>query len=205
MQAFHADPAVKAKYVARLRAHRAAEELVQGQGFKNGKGCAVGCTLDNYDHARYPTELGLPVWIAHLENQIFEGLPKAEAEKFAEDFLAVIPVGADVDAVRWQLAILRHTQDLNRLSENTEPYAAQCRQAIQGVIAWITAGSAAESAWSAARSAWSAESAAWSARSAAWSAWSARSVVWSVAARSKHYAWEAKTLLELLSDSKVPA
>ena len=49
LQAFHNDPAVKAKYQARLAAHRAAEQLIQGTGFEDGKGCAVGCTLDAYD------------------------------------------------------------------------------------------------------------------------------------------------------------
>ena len=216
MQAFHNDPAVKAKYQSRLAAHRAAEELVQGTGFDGGKGCAVGCTLNNYDHARYPIELGLPEWLARLEDRIFEGLPQGKAEQFAEDFLAAIPVGADVSAVRGQLAILRHTRDLRRLESNNAPYAAEVRAAIEGVISWIRDGekesaarSAAESAAeSAARSA--AESAAESAaRSAAWSAaWSAaESAAWSArsaesAAWSGHFEWEAATLLRLLQECR---
>ena len=127
LQAFHNDPAVKAKYQARLADHRAAEQLIQGIGFEDGKGCAVGCTLDAYDHSRYPTELGLPEWLACLEDCIFEGLPKGEAEQFAEDFLAAIPIGADVSAVRGKLAILRHERDLHRLEGNTDPYAAEVR------------------------------------------------------------------------------
>lgn len=34
MQAFHNDPAVKAKYVNRLTAHRAAETLIRGTGWE---------------------------------------------------------------------------------------------------------------------------------------------------------------------------
>ena len=153
LQAFHNDPAVKAKYQARLAAHRAAEQLIQGTGFDphTFKGCAVGCTLNEYDHSRYPIELGLPEWLACLEDRIFEGLPKGEAEQFAEDFLAAIPIGADVSAVRGKLAILRHTRDLTRLEGNTDPYAADVRAAIQGVIDWIKGGE--QAAESAARSA----------------------------------------------------
>lgn len=78
LRAFHGDPAIKRKYLARILAHAKADEIVQGIGYEhNGtvRGCAVGCTLDVYDHARYPIELGLPEWIGHLEDCIHEGLP----------------------------------------------------------------------------------------------------------------------------------
>lgn len=102
MLAFHNDQAVKAKYIARVRAHRAAEELVQGTGWEpNGKtrGCAVGCTLDAYDHARYPIELGVPTVLAHLEDRLFEMLPSTAAMSWPERFLDTIPVGADLSGV----------------------------------------------------------------------------------------------------------
>ena len=180
MKAFHGDPAIKAKYQARLAAHRADEHLTQGIGWESGKGCAVGCTLEAYNHAAYKTELGLPEWLARLEDRIFEGLPKGEAEQFSEDFLAAIPVGANVEPVKALLASQRHRRDLERLKSNTEPYAEQCRQALQKVIDWLEAGAAEVS-----RSA--AESAAESAWSAAW---------------SEHFRWEASTLLQLLKDCK---
>ena len=184
LTAYHGDAAVKAKYVARFEAHRAADEVIQGTGFKNGRGCFVGCTLDKYDHGRFPVELGWPEWLARLADSIFEGLPKAAAPQFGTDLLAAVPVGVDLDAARAPFLIGVQRGNLTRLDGNTEPYAQQCRDAIQRVIDWL-AGGALEAAWSAARSA--AESAAWSAESAAWSAWSA--------------AWhrEADDLIELLS------
>jgi hypothetical protein len=207
MQAFHNDPAVKAKYVARLAAHRAAENLIQGTGFDGGKGCAVGCTLEKYDHDLYPIELGLPAWLAYLEDRIFEGLPKGEAEQFAEDFLSAIPVGADVSNVRGLLAVQRLTRLLPALDANPETYAHQCAAAVRGVIAWHEQGepegtrSAVESvAYSAARSAYlaatnSANSAVYSAYSAAYSAAdsAARSAVESVAYSAARSAYLAAT------------
>lgn len=45
MLAYHNDPKIKLKYVARFEAHRVADEVIQGQGWEDGKGCFVGCTL----------------------------------------------------------------------------------------------------------------------------------------------------------------
>ncbi len=68
MLAYHNDPAVKALYLARVRAHRLADNLIQGTTWTDGKGCAIGCTLESYDHRRYPIELGIPTVLAHLED-----------------------------------------------------------------------------------------------------------------------------------------
>lgn len=42
MLAFHNDASVKEKYLVRVRAHAAADQLIHGAGWENGKGCAVG-------------------------------------------------------------------------------------------------------------------------------------------------------------------
>ena len=175
MKAFHGDPAIKEKYLARLKAHHEADEIIQGTGWENGHGCAVGCTLNNYSHVAYETELGLPQWLAYLEDRIFEDLPPVDAQRFAVDFLEAVQTGSDVGKVRWLLAVERHTRDRDRLLENPEPYAKQCVEAINQVIAYCESqitGSGTESAWSA--------------RSAAW---------------SDHFKWEAETLLELLRNA----
>ena len=198
LRAFHGDPAIKKKYVDRMMEHRRLEHLTQGVGYcADGsgviKGCAVGCTLENYEHGRYPIELGLPEWLARLEDRIFEGLPKGEAEQFAVDFLNVIPVGADVSGVRHQLAILRNQDNLKLLEANKEPYAEQVRAAIRQVLEWLknpldeAARSAAESAavWAAV---WAAESA-------------AAAAVWA-AAKTNYWRTEAENLLRLLGECK---
>lgn len=88
-----------------MRAHREADRLIKGFGWKEGKGCAVGCTLEAYDHSRYPTELGIPTKIAHLEDEIFEGLPKDKAMAWPERFLSTIKPGADLSLVWPRFAI----------------------------------------------------------------------------------------------------
>jgi hypothetical protein len=108
LRAFHGDQAVKDKYLVRVRAHREADELVQRIGFDGGKGCAVGCTLDAYDHSRYPVELGIPIELAHLEDFIFESLSKEDAMGWPERFLSSAKPGADLRMVwdRFTLWIL---------------------------------------------------------------------------------------------------
>jgi len=214
MQAFHNDPAVKAKYLARVQAHAAADKLIQGAGWDGFKGCAVGCTLEAYDHSRYPIELGLPAWLARLEDSIFEGLPTELAMTWPERFLQAIPVGAELEVVRHRLAVVR----LDRLiALQTDALAANTGDVLNAITQVITvlevvkrchvgeitgehcsvsfesAESAAWSAWSAARSAESAaRSAAESAESAARSARSAWSAAWVV---------ESETLLKLLTEA----
>ncbi|MES1979584.1 MAG: hypothetical protein V4451_16200 [Pseudomonadota bacterium] len=201
------DPAVKAKYTARFEAHRKADEVIQGTGFDNGRGCFVGCTLDAYEHDRFPIELGWPEWLALLADAIFEGVPKTDAAQFGTDLLEAVPVGVDLEPVRSRFLLTVQRRNLARMVDNTDPAAPQVRAAIQTVIdllesdeparsaAWSAAESAAESAarsaaWSAARSAaWSAARSA--ARSAAWSA--AWSVAWSVAESAAESA-EYKTM-----------
>jgi hypothetical protein len=102
LKAFHNDPEIKAKYVARIQAHRAAEHLVQAYGYwLQGRGCAVGCTLetDKHPHGAYETELGIPRVIAYLEDRFFEGMPEEAAMAWPERFLSAIPVGADLSHV----------------------------------------------------------------------------------------------------------
>lgn len=97
--AFHGDVKIKEKYLTRVRAHRAEDELVKGQYWEDGKGCAVGCTIHSSDHAKYESQLGIPMTIARLEDSIFEELPNECAMTWPERFLEIIPVGADLSQV----------------------------------------------------------------------------------------------------------
>jgi len=97
--AYHGSEAIKAKYLARVRLHREADEIIHGFYWKDGKGCAVGCTIHSGSHAAYETELGIPQAIARLEDGIFEGLSNGDAKLFPEQFLTAINVGADLTGV----------------------------------------------------------------------------------------------------------
>lgn len=107
MLSYHNDPLVKQKYIARFATHRAADAVVQGLGYLNGRGCFIGCTLETYSRAQFKIELGWPLWLVQVAEQIFENLPRDKAPQFGTDILQAVPVGIDLEPVKWRLAIAR--------------------------------------------------------------------------------------------------
>jgi hypothetical protein len=204
MLAFHNDPAIKAKYLARVEEHQKADQIVKGLYWEGGRGCAVGCTLHSSNHAAYETEMGIPEMLARLEDGIFEGLPMASAKLFPHRFLSAIPVGADLSLVGWKF--LSWSVELTLKRHGTRSVRDGCKPAIQLLrdmaggkqITESAAAWAAESAESAARAAAaeSARAAAWaaeSARAAAWAAWAAAWAAWAAESAESAAAWAAES------------
>ena len=106
--AYHNDPAIKTALLASLQAHAKADRIVKGQYWEDGKGCAVGCTLDSVghashcDHMAYERKLGIPVMLARLEDTIFEGLSNGDAKEWPILFAQAIKPGADLSRVGWK-------------------------------------------------------------------------------------------------------
>ena len=130
MNAFHGDPAIKAKYLARVAAHRAADELIRGTGWDGRRGCAVGCTLHAYNHQAYESELGIPQMLAHLEDKIFERLPKELAMEWPHRFLSAAIPGADLSRVGWQFLHWLLTEFIDK-HELVADALAQCAAVIE--------------------------------------------------------------------------
>ena len=200
--AYHNDPDTKLCYLRRVVGHREADELIRGTGWSDGRGCAVGCTLEAYDHARYPVELGVPEVLAYLEDAIFEGLPKSDANAWPELFLDAIPVGADLSLVWPRFAIWLLSVELAEwTSPESRAVVALYERRIAGDeptgLEWSSAASDARDASdaSAARAAWAA--------SDAWAARDARAASDARDARAASYQRQAAKLLELLADAPV--
>jgi hypothetical protein len=99
VRAYHNDPQIKADILAQLAAHREADQLVKGQYWRDGKGCAVGCTIHSNDHAEYETHFGIPQMLARLKDCIFDGLPNEQAMAWPERFMGAIMPGSDLSRV----------------------------------------------------------------------------------------------------------
>lgn len=125
--AWHNDPAIKAEAVARMHAHRAADEIIQGtyalmdeETAAGYRGCFHGClTGDKLMslHGWTPSQLedqtpsGTEMWhtgeelwgilaeLGRILDNLFEGLPAEECAAFAVDAVEAIPVGADLSRV----------------------------------------------------------------------------------------------------------
>jgi hypothetical protein len=189
--------------------HQKHDDFLKGTYAKmNGRfrGCAVGCSVQSLnvkrgtiieydDHAALGKAIGIPEWLFRLQDALFEGLPEIESKKFPVKFFKVIPVGKDLEPVKWKFCAFILKENIERVLtlKIDDSLKEKVVSAIQGVLkihetaietGTRSARSAADSAESAARSAArSARSAAWaaadSARSAAWSA--AESAAWSAA------------------------
>ena len=212
MKAFNNDIAVKEKYLSRVRAHRAADEIMKGQYWAGGRGCAVGCTIHSSDHQSYEAELGLPEWLAYLEDAIFEGLPLEQAVLWPERFLEAIPVGADVEPVLAKFLIW--------LMDGVRIYADErgvpAIGAIIGLWRRVAAGEAVppqewNAAWAACDAAWAACDAARAAcdardagdatSAAAWAAGDVRAPVRAARAPVRAAQWAARAAQWAASDA----
>jgi hypothetical protein len=202
--AYHNDQAIKDKYLARVTAHRAADELIQGFGYwHDGKGCAVGCTIHGSDHMAYEAELGIPVAIARLEDSIFEALPGDSAREWPGRFLDAIRPGADLSRVTPKFLYWLLTTEAVNPGINHDLVKGAIAQCVAVVKEWADSGVVNESARAAAAAA---EAAAKSARAAAArsaraaaaaAAWSARA-----AAAAESAEWEAaRTAAEAATQS----
>jgi hypothetical protein len=242
MLSYHNDDNLKRLIVLEMQKHKDNDQFIKGAyGRENGvfKGCAVGCAIHSFnnalhtnyltnDHIVFEEAIGVPEWLARLQDVLFEGLPSDESSQFAVNFLSSIPVGINLEPIKWKFCafiLKRNIHLISNIVNLTEELRKKVIESIQQVLqlheaaikkgTWdeSAAESAAESArsaaWSAAESAtWSAESATWvtrwsarSARSAAESAaWSAAWIAAESAAESAEYKIYAEKLLSLLKE-----
>src|SRR6266702_1569963 len=101
MQAFHNDPAIKERYVARMKQHIAKDHLVRGIYWDGWRGCAIGCTVETSQnvHEKIESELNIPRQLTYLEDYLFENISSDHYSNFALEFLEAIPTGADLALV----------------------------------------------------------------------------------------------------------
>ncbi len=221
--AYHGSQEIKDATVARMVGHIEADELVRGLGFENGRGCAVGCTLNKYEHKAFETELGIPEWVAHLNDTLHENTSDDVWPTLQLRFLRAVEPGMSFDGLDFKIKSFIQARNIERVQglDISETLKAEVIKSIQTVkvlcdefseddelwsaaesAAWSAAESAARSAESAAESAArSAESAAESAESAEWSAaWSAESAARSAesAAESAEYDAIAEEFIRLV-------
>jgi hypothetical protein len=113
----------KKEFVAELVKHQEADDFIRGTYWKNGKGCAVGCSIESVsrlknlelkkfsDHEKYPELLGIPEWLAHLEDSLFEKMPLERSKSWPVEFAEAIHTGADLEKIRvpFIVMLLRHS------------------------------------------------------------------------------------------------
>jgi len=151
----------RAWLVEEMRGHQAADRLVQGEYWDDGKGCAVGCAMRSldpnaapHDHARYAEMIGAPEMLVRLEDCIFEGLPGALAIEWPVRFtIALRDSGADEEALRRACVRFLHAASSRGLDRYGDTETRAPMSADEERVAALRARSArnarAETAWAA--------------------------------------------------------
>lgn len=101
----------KTALLHRMAEHRRLDQLIQGMTWDSltQRGCAIGCLFHKYDHSLAPDLLGVPVWLAHLVDRLFENLPPDDARLWPEQFLTALPEGVAPDWGRIRRRFLART------------------------------------------------------------------------------------------------
>ena len=118
LKAFTGTPISKERLLFHLKEHQKMDAFEKGHygekfeiSSKNFKGCAVGCSLRSVAlelgieistsaHSLYEKYLGIPRWLAYVEDRVFEGLPLERSKNWPLEFAKAVNVGADLDKVR---------------------------------------------------------------------------------------------------------
>lgn len=161
MKAFHGDQKIKDLYLNRVLEHRKLDEITKGVYFQDGlpgkrRMCAVGCTIHSSNHNAYEEELGIPDWLARVEDVIFEGLPSERSKIWPEQFLSAVNVGSDLEKVRtpFCIIILEHSLKSLKVIDQSEAAVREMIRlhkskeyfSIEYWLAWSVAAAAARSA-----------------------------------------------------------
>ena len=142
MKAFKDTPISKEFIISEIKEHIKADRLVQGSYWTDGKGCAVGCSIRSAkiklkleikegDHSQYEKLMGIPEWLAHLQDRIFEGLDKKESSSWVLDFFEAINVGADLEKAKYPILIGIVESSYNDFDHDQSP---ECKKAIDDVL-----------------------------------------------------------------------
>jgi hypothetical protein len=209
---------------AQVEAHVAADEIIQGAYWRDGKGCFIGCLSHKPDGgsgaAHNEAYYGLPLALQRIAENIFEALPATGAKAF----FAALPEsvgrdGKDLSRVHWQflgcelrecaklvtgapLAVVnRVIAGIDLLSEGRDwPDAAAAAAAADAAAA--AAAAADYAAAYAAADAAAAAAAAYAARAAAYAARAARHAAdASAMPRAAASLRQRDTLLRLISEA----
>ena len=210
MMSFFGSQCLRDAVVERVREHQRLDQIAQKFYWDGSKGCAIGCVLHSGEYMAFEQQLGLPVFLAYLDEHIFENLPLGEAKAWPLRFIEAVPVGVDLELVfpRFMHWLLSETDGVRKYADaRTGPIldmlVAMYARRIEGIpfdvaAAWAAgdaagaAGDAAGDAWAAAGdaagAAGDAAGAAGAAGDAAGAAWAA---AWAAAMATRDAAWAA--------------
>ena len=173
MLSFFGEPCLKEAVVARVREHQRLDQIAQQIYWDGQKGCAIGCVLHSGEHMNFERQLGLPVFLAYMDEYIFESLSVNESKAWPLRFIEAVPVGVDLELVfpRFMHWLLTDPQGMRQYANREtivviDRLATMYARQIEGLPFDVTAARAADAAARAAMAAGAAGAAARAAEAA---------------------------------------
>lgn len=134
MKAYHGDAALKRRLIAGMSRHMRLELLVREAGVK-GEVAPVSTA--------YRSVLGVPTWLAQLEEKIFQRLHHDEAMRWPTQFLRAINVGSNLNLVWPRYALWLLDKEMAEYSRFTAPVSSLYQRWVAGgkpaAVKWRTA------------------------------------------------------------------
>lgn len=127
--AFKNDPALYEMVRDQVAAHTAADEVIQGRYWENGKGCFIGCIAHSDSVYTVEDMTGFQIMLTRIAECIFEGLPNDVAKGFPKRIIDAPKVGADLSLVSWKFLHWLIDDVLKEYGDNA--IRAACAPAIQ--------------------------------------------------------------------------
>jgi len=128
MLTYNNDADFKKLIVDEMKRHKELDQFKKGTYSSNDvsifKGCSVGCTIDSinkilgkkylyFSHKDVAETLGIPLWLVLLQDSMFENLPDEKGAEFSVEFLDAIPVGVDIDSIKYKFQLFVLNEYLN--------------------------------------------------------------------------------------------
>ena len=122
----------KEEFITEIKKHQQLDNFIRGFYFEESKGCAVGCSiesirvlknLDNLEHSNhslYEEYLGIPGWLAHLEDKIFEMLSIDKSKEWPLEFSEAINTGSNLDQIKIPFLVYLLEQSINNLEQQSK-------------------------------------------------------------------------------------
>lgn len=124
MNAFENTTMTKDELLTELKWHQSQDNFIKGSYWEDGKGCAVGCSLESLkrkksldisieDHFSYEKHFGIPAWLAKVEDKIFEGVSLQRSKTWPVEFIEAINTSADLNKIKapFLIFVLKSTLD----------------------------------------------------------------------------------------------
>ena len=99
MLSFFGEQCLRDAVVERVREHQRLDQIAQQIYWDGSKGCSIGCVLHSGEHLDFERQLGLPVFLAYMDEHIFDRLSLDEAKGWPLRFIEAVPVGVDLELV----------------------------------------------------------------------------------------------------------